>query len=245
MEYRKLLDKARKESERYQRLNETKSKYSTGKGGLMSAPLDMPEVEQSKGRYGQMAEQFMQINQARRSVAPKEEAPSGDVRPKSRGEGLGTYDIDMGGDLGATAAQVLSDFEGFRETPYWDVNAYRIGYGSDTITKADGSVVKVEKGMSVTKEDAMRDKQRRLNNEFIPKAKAATGEAWDSYHVGAQAALTSIAYNYGSIPKRIRAQAQSGDLEALARAVEGLAGDNDGINAKRRYKEAALIRGDY
>ena len=34
----------------------------------------------------------------------------------------------------ARAEQIIAQFEGFRETPYWDVNAYRTGYGSDTIT---------------------------------------------------------------------------------------------------------------
>ena len=47
------------------------------------------------------------------------------------------------GELGAwllmNAFDLIKRFEGFRTTPYWDVNAYRTGYGSDTVTLADGS----------------------------------------------------------------------------------------------------------
>ena len=37
------------------------------------------------------------------------------------------------------AFDLIKRFEGFRTTPYWDVNAYRTGYGSDTVTLADGA----------------------------------------------------------------------------------------------------------
>ena len=39
-----------------------------------------------------------------------------------------------------SAAGLLRRFEGFKSTPYWDVNADRVGYGSDTVTLADGTV---------------------------------------------------------------------------------------------------------
>ena len=57
-------------------------------------------------------------------------------------------------------------------------------------------------------------------------------------------ALTSIAYNYGSIPDRLMSSIQSGNVEAIAKAVEGLAGDNDGVNRSRRLREAEVIRGE-
>ena len=37
-------------------------------------------------------------------------------------------------------AAVVRHFEGFRTNAYWDVNHWRVGYGSDTVTNADGSV---------------------------------------------------------------------------------------------------------
>jgi len=88
------------------------------------------------------------------------------------------------------AADFLRTREGFRAAPYFDVNAHRAGFGSDTTTRADGTVVPVRQGMTVSREDAERD-----------------------------------------------------DPVALAKAVEGLAGDNRGVNADRRRAEATMIAG--
>lgn len=138
-------------------------------------------------------------------------------------------------------------FEGFSSTPYWDVNAYRVGFGSDTITKPDGTVVNVTPGMTVTREDAARDLTRRLNTEFIPGIVKDVGdEAWARLPEQAKTALASIAYNYGSIGRggaNIVAAVRSGDLEAIAQAIERLKSHNDGINAKRRQAEANMVRG--
>jgi GH24 family phage-related lysozyme (muramidase) len=141
------------------------------------------------------------------------------------------------------AADFLRRREGFRESPYYDVNAFRAGYGSDTVTLADGTVVPVRQGMTVSREDAERDLTRRIP-EFERRVVSAVGQ--DQYAAlppNAQAALISIAYNYGTLPGSIRAAARSGDPAALAQAVAGLAGDNEGVNAIRRREEAAMIAG--
>lgn len=142
------------------------------------------------------------------------------------------------------ALGLLRDFEGFRETPYWDVNAYRTGYGSDTITKADGSVVKVQQGMRVNRDDAERDLARR-SAEFANTASGQVGaDNWATLPPNARAALTSVAYNYGSLPKSVVAAAKTGDVNAVADAVYGLRNHNEGVNAQRREREAAIIRGE-
>jgi GH24 family phage-related lysozyme (muramidase) len=141
------------------------------------------------------------------------------------------------------AADFLRRREGFRESPYYDVNAFRAGYGSDTATLADGTVVPVRQGMTVSREDAERDLARRIP-EFTQRAVAAIGQdRFEALPPNAQAALISIAYNYGTLPGSIRAAARSGDPAALAQAVAGLAGDNQGVNAGRRREEAAMIAG--
>lgn len=141
------------------------------------------------------------------------------------------------------AADFLRTREGFRAAPYFDVNAHRAGFGSDTTTRADGSVVPVRPGMTISREDAERDLARRIP-QFEQRVVAAIGpEAYAAMPPNAQAALISIAYNYGSLPGRIRNAAMSGDPAALAKAVEGLAGDNRGVNAERRAREAAMIAG--
>lgn len=146
-------------------------------------------------------------------------------------------------DVGGGTTNLIRRFEGFRDSPYWDVNAYRVGYGSDTITKADGSVVKVEPGMKVSKKDAERDLKRRVG-EFQDGIVSSVGEeAWTSLPPRAKSALTSVAYNYGSLPDKVVSAVKGGNTNAIATAVEQLAGHNDGINASRRMKEAQMIRG--
>ncbi|SDH08560.1 lysozyme [Pelagibacterium luteolum] len=161
---------------------------------------------------------------------------------------LGQNAVDSGeftGPLpqGDTAA-ILRSFEGFQTSPYWDVNAYRIGYGSDTITRADGSVVRVQPGMMVTREDAERDLARRIR-EFEQVAVRNVGvDAWAALPPQTRAALTSVTYNYGEIPPRIRDAVRGGDPVAIADAVASLQNDNGGVNRERRLKEAAIIRGE-
>lgn len=143
-----------------------------------------------------------------------------------------------------TAAETIRKFEGFRTEPYWDVNAYRVGYGSDTITRADGTVVKVTPGMTISRADAERDLQRRINTEFVPGIIRMVGEdKWDRLPSPAKAALASVAYNYGSLPFKVASAVATGDIEAVADAVESLKVHNKGINADRRMQEAAMIRG--
>lgn len=153
-------------------------------------------------------------------------------------------EISQGMELGAVgdAAQLVRGFEGFRSGAYYDVNAHRVGYGSDTITKADGTVEKVTPETFVTREDAERDLARRVR-EFRNDAREKIGQAeWAALPKPAQDALTSIAYNYGSVPDRLLDAARSGDTIALAEAVDSLAADNKGINRKRRAREAEIIR---
>lgn len=138
----------------------------------------------------------------------------------------------------SSAKALLRKEEGFRETPYWDVNAWRIGYGSDTITRPDGTQVKVEPGMKITREDAERDLEYRLSQREGARAREQVGAQWAQLSGNTQAALESVAYNYGSLPKSVVAAARTGDAEAIASAVEKLS-----ANPARRKREAAIIRG--
>lgn len=140
------------------------------------------------------------------------------------------------------AASLLREFESFRETPYYDVNAFRVGFGSDTITLADQSIKKVVQGMRVSVEDANRDLIRRITTEFAPIAERAAGSGrFATFSPQQQAALISIAYNYGEIPDRIVEAVRTGSDAQIGRAIESLGGDNGGVNRDRRRKEAALF----
>lgn len=129
--------------------------------------------------------------------------------------------------------------EGFRATPYWDVNAHRIGYGSDTVTRADGTVERVRPGMVITKADAARDLDRRVK-EFQGVIIGQIGaNTWSALPDNVKAGLTSVAYNYGDLPDTVVTAVGTGDIGAIATAVGGLS-----ANKKRRAREAAIIRGE-
>lgn len=138
-------------------------------------------------------------------------------------------------------AELLKQFEGFRSKAYWDVNAYRAGFGSDTVTLSDGSIQRVTEGMTVTLEQANRDLERRIF-EFQSVVIGQVGQGrWGEFNQGQQSALTSIAYNYGSLPDRILEAVRSGSSQDIANAIGGLAGDNAGINSNRRMREASAF----
>jgi len=163
-------------------------------------------------------------------------------RMRVLGEGA-TVDVASIGSGHEGAKALIRNKEGFRATPYWDVNAHRIGYGSDTVTTADGRVLKVVPGMTITKADAERDLDRRAA-EFEAGVIADVGQReWGAMPPAAQAALVSVAYNYGSLPNSVVNAVKSGDIDAIAASVEGLQDHNNGINAARRRSEAAMIRG--
>lgn len=144
----------------------------------------------------------------------------------------------------ALAAELLRQKESFRSKPYWDVNALRTGYGSDTVTRPDGTVQKVTKDTVVTKEDAERDLARRVQ-DFAGIAQKEIGANFSNLTPQAQAAITSVAYNYGTTKKvaGLVKAAQSGDNQAIAKAIAGAAGHNGGVNKQRRLDEAAIVLG--
>lgn len=136
------------------------------------------------------------------------------------------------------AKAILRHEEGFRDTPYHDVNAYRVGYGSDTIVTADGKVVPVTQDMKISRDDAERDLDYRLTHREGAQIQKQLGEAWAPLPDTVKGALGSVGYNYGSLPATVVAAAKSGDINAIADAVQALP-----ANKSRRQREAALIRG--
>lgn len=141
------------------------------------------------------------------------------------------------------AIALVTKFEGFIANPKWDVNNWRIGYGSSTITDENGNVerlsndVTTKPDITISKDDAVRDLKRRLQNEFIPKVVIHNNQL----NNGTLAALVSVAYNYGSLPGSVVTAMQSGDINTIATAVYKLKSHNAGVNERRRKKEAAYI----
>lgn len=138
--------------------------------------------------------------------------------------------------LSGDAKEVIRQEEGFRPQAYWDVNHWRVGYGSDTYTTADGQVHEVTKDTVISQADAERDLERR-SQEFADKAAAQVGPGWNTLPGNVRAALTSVAYNYGTLPNSVAAAARSGDVNATANAIEALSDNPD-----RRQREATIAR---
>ena len=152
------------------------------------------------------------------------------------------------------AMNFIKDFEGFNETAVWDVNAWRIGYGSDTITLNNGTFRKVVSGDRTTKANAEKDLKRRIP-EFEKKvinyleSYGIQKRYWNALPDPAKIGLLSFAYNYGNIVKNsIRQAIKTGNVDLIADAViTSTINDNKGTPyynglRKRRKKEADLIR---
>lgn len=153
-----------------------------------------------------------------------------------------------------SSARLLRFFEDFRSDTYYDVNHYRTGYGSDTITDASGKPREVQKGDTVTIEEANRDLVRRIG-EFQDSIKKLIGaDRFAQFSPAQQAALTSIAYNYGTIGTskngrgaKIDDTVRTGSNADIAKAIRGLASqgpfkkDGTPVNASRRNREAGLF----
>ncbi len=157
----------------------------------------------------------------------------------------------------------LVDEEGLSEKAIWDVNAWRIGYGSDTITtRLDGDFRKVKQGDTTTDKLAQKDLERRLRTDFPNVLKRQFGEeVYNSFPMETKVALNSMAYNYGSITKpKIREavkKANKGDMtwERVSEIwKEETVNDNKKLSERmrkalfeRRKREAEIIKhsGEY
>jgi GH24 family phage-related lysozyme (muramidase) len=140
----------------------------------------------------------------------------------------------------AVEADLIEQFEGFLPTAKWDVNAYRCGYGSDTEGPEQR---KVTKGMTTTRERAFANLEARMPQFEAVIVKQVGAAEWDKLPTEAKAALLSMGYNYGDLPDNVAAEVKTGaSLALIAAAVLSHAGDNKGVNAKRRAIEAQDIR---
>ncbi|QND53458.1 hypothetical protein HB779_17355 [Phyllobacterium sp. 628] len=142
-----------------------------------------------------------------------------------------------------SAVSMISRFEGFATKPYWDVNHFRVGFGSDTITGADGRVVTVKPGMTVSRDDAVRDLNRRVASSQSAIISTVGQDRWNVLSASAKAAVTSVGYNYGTLPSSVANAIKVGGPAEIATAIRELEDHNGGVNAKRRNQEANAVAG--
>ena len=133
---------------------------------------------------------------------------------------------------------LIREKEDFRSKPYWDVNAWRVGYGQDTINGQ-----RVTPGMRVSREQA----EQALSGRYFGKERPAIirqvgSQQFDQLEPNQRAVLGSLQWNYGHVPPRVVRAVQSGNCMATASAIQSLRTHDRGINASRRDDEARIYR---
>jgi GH24 family phage-related lysozyme (muramidase) len=146
-------------------------------------------------------------------------------------DGLTIANVDMSRDWATIATQYISKKEGYTGNATWDVNAYRLGYGTDKILD-NGTlrVVRPDKayhertkekepanGDRTTVEDALKVLEMQIRTTY-KDAVVGTGDVkiteadWNALNDRQRAGLVSFVYNCGSfkfatsIPKAIKAK---------------------------------------
>lgn len=137
------------------------------------------------------------------------------------------------------AKSLIRTEEGFSPNAKWDVNHYRAGYSSDTLTDpTTGKFRPVNQGDTVNRNQAEADLSRRLGQE-TDKLKSSVGlAAWQKLSSGAQAALYSVMYQYGRLPASVLSAARTGSSASVSAAIRGLPGFG-----ARRGDEASVAAG--
>lgn len=146
-------------------------------------------------------------------------------------------------------ASLIRQLQPFRPTPYWHAGSHRAGFGSDTITRPDGTVEQIVPGMTVTRADADRDVQRRAGEIRARIGEQVGSKMFERLAPQVQAALVSVGYATGALPDAVAQAVRSGDAETIAAAIEAddeAEGEGDadaGVNRPVRSVQAAIVRG--
>jgi GH24 family phage-related lysozyme (muramidase) len=213
---------------------EVQSVPGPGSEGLSGPILD---------RFNAILERFdAAINSMTKKPAAAPKAPAG-------GGGGGTQEKkDTGGGGGgggggmvtATGSEqqkteaLIAGEEGVRLKAYKDSGGVpTIGYGE---TKG------VRLGDTITKEKAVVRLRSSIESHRKVAIKQVGAEKWNKLDENTKAVLTSVAYNYGSLPDRIMPAVKTGDSEKIAQSLSLLHGDNGGILKARRERESGFIR---
>jgi GH24 family phage-related lysozyme (muramidase) len=171
-------------------------------------------------------------------------------REQSRGEvNIGNIDLTAGWvDI---AVAFISKKEGFTPTAKWDINKYRLGYGTDKIfvdgkiretnQKAPFETTTKEAATQVLKFEVATTYKKRVIGTGPNKISEAQ---WEALSDPAKAALISFVYNVGSLYKVIVAAINEGNLTLAAQRIEEgpkTAGGKELKGLVKRRKEEALL----
>jgi GH24 family phage-related lysozyme (muramidase) len=115
--------------------------------------------------------------------------------------------LNLGAPWPQLSAQFIGKNEGFTQNASWDVNAYRLGFGTDRIIGADGNIRKVAAGDTTTVDSALKMLQYEVVNAYkarlVGNASYQIPEAtFNALNDRQKAALISYVYNVGSLSKK-------------------------------------------
>jgi GH24 family phage-related lysozyme (muramidase) len=130
------------------------------------------------------------------------------------------------------AANFIAEWEGFQAHAYWDVNHWRVGYGSDT---EGPNAAPVTKDTVTTQARAKQNLSLRLGEFKATLVHAIGAYAFNSLNQNQQVALIDMVYNYGHLPFVWVRDEQIVGARILQRGK-----DNNGINMSRRRAEMML-----
>jgi hypothetical protein len=182
---------------------------------------------------------------------------------------LGTssvYSTTCDAPLDSQITAILHQEEGFTSKPRWDVNNFRMGYGSMTTTYSDGTFEylpnkrpeghenedkcthpegKNKKGVKwkdyeITKEDADRDFERIIKTIYLAEFKKRVGSVYDELPPCVIAPIISVMYNYGAYSDAYNSvinAAKNKDYCSVSNQISILSS-----NAGRRKKEAQWVK---
>lgn len=138
-----------------------------------------------------------------------------------------------------TTAEFIARFEGFSARAYWDVNHWRLGYGSDTEGPEQSEVTE---NSTTTRERALQNLALRIP-QFQAAAVSGTPRypgmgtaAWGRLTDNQVSVITSLVYNYGHLPRSVLLAIS--DPKKVAASIDALGTANGGVNARRRRVEA-------
>ena len=143
----------------------------------------------------------------------------------------------------------LSEVEGFSEKSYWDVDAYRYGYGTDTFITAEGDSLAVTKRgrmSKISKEEAKKQLEMQIEKTFRKELRTKFGkDYYNNLPKSVRIGLESLAYNAGSDLNdsggKIKKAIQDGDFNKAADLIAGQVPQGHELY-NRRQQEAAFVR---
>jgi len=134
---------------------------------------------------------------------------------------------------------LIAGEEGMRTEAYKDSEGiWTIGYGQTTL---NGRAVK--QGDKITKEQALEGFRSNVGSHRQRAISQVGEKRWQELDPKARAVLTSLAYNYGSIPEAVLPAAKTGSTEDIAKSMDKLYGHNKGVLKGRRQREQSILRG--